>query len=192
MIVRKKDEILASWLPRGHTLITTAVLAIIFASIGATAMRWLYEEQAQKNARDSRFIAAKLRCSEYWSMHSGEADAEYRYKKGEYALLEAVVHDAFSIDYGLPGVIEGKGKGIAVDRRFPLPGPTFGDLKLTPEQFRRVCRLRHLGYAEAYNITMLRLLGRSQDAFPLRASPEVTGANIRSASDADLPEHSLP
>jgi hypothetical protein len=151
------------------------VLAIIFTSVGAITTRWVYEGQLQRDARDARLMTAKLRCSEYWSSHSGEADAEYRYQNGKRALLEVVVYDAASIEYGLPGVIEGKGKGITVDRRFPLPGPTFGDLKIPQEDVRWLCRLGHVSYAGVYNVTMLRLLGRSQDAFPLKVSPEVSG-----------------
>jgi len=119
------------------------------------------------------YLQAELRCSRYWSTRSGEIDAEYRFKEGHRALLEVIVAEEPSIDYGTPGVRNGR--GVAVDRYFPLSGPKFDDLHLDQERSRNICRGRHIGYAAAYNATMLRLLGRSNDAYwSETASPEIT------------------
>jgi len=82
------------------TLVVTAIMA---GALGVAAGCWHYAGKSQSDSNQIRYLQAELRCSQYWSSRSGEADAEYRFQKGHRALLE-VVGSGEWIDYKTPGV----------------------------------------------------------------------------------------
>lgn len=151
------------------------IIAACFLGIGLGfgSSRLWEQKQRELNAGQQIVLTHWAICAQYWHGRSGIADAQHEFQHGRTGLLSIWRGDDVR-----ERIAPGARKGVAITYgHLPIPQPNDADIRKYRDQWREWSDYRTQydcgaeEYMRDYNVTMLRLLGRSADIW-LPRSPE--------------------
>ncbi len=146
-----------------------AILSTVAASVYVVLLNRQYSTNLE-------LADAKVMCLTYWSIRSPISDATEEFERGNAGLLAEFIHDPYT-GYAVRGLKEGV---MNVRSDFPLRyhdynGPDAG--KITR---RAGVGCDHYAYMLDYNVTMLRLQGRTKDIqYKLSSELRPVGGSVK-------------